>query len=137
MLDAREIRRGIYEQLTGTRAVSDLVAARVYHAIAPESADYPLIIFHRQSGVPRDAFGAPRALDRQMWLVKCVDEQTTSSTAEAAQATIVSAMESGVTVTGAIVHDVRYTSPVDYVEMVNGRQYRHHGALFRLVLSET
>lgn len=136
MLDARAVRSAIYSRLTSTRALTDRVSMRIYHAIAPGDATYPLVIFHRQAGIPSDAFGA-RAFLWQTWMVKCIDAQTTSSVAEAVQATLVDAMEAGLTVAGAVVQDVRYLSDIDYLETVDGREYRHHGALIRIALSET
>lgn len=135
MLTATVVREAIYGALTSSRDLSAVVGNRVYHAVAPENASYPLVIFNRQAGTPQDAFGE-RAFLWQRWMVKCIDAQTSSSLAEAAQAAAIEAMTAGFTVTGGTVQDVRYLADVDYLETANGVQYRHHGALFTVALSE-
>lgn len=133
-LSSKTLRTAIYGKLTATRAITTLISRRVYHAIAPDEAGYPLVIFHKQSGTPVDTFGE-RAWINQVWLVKAVDRASSSTAAEDTQAAIIDTLtDDTLTVAGGTIFDLRYLSDIDYIEVENGVQYRHHGALFRVVV---
>lgn len=135
------VRSAIHSALSGSTAITSRLASSssIYHALAPSGADYPYVIFHKQSGSPTYAFGA-EAMRAEVWLVKCVDRhpantQASSSVAEDVQAAIDAALSlQNLSAPGVSVLDVRRVSDVDYLESQGDVQYRHHGGLFRVTV---
>lgn len=113
----------------------DLVAQRVYHARAPADATFPFVLINKQTGTPTYTFG-DHAWDDQTWLAKCVDRSTSSNTAEDVQAAIDSALtDAPLAITGGTLLYLKRTSDVEYIETIDGVDYRHHGSLFRVVVA--
>lgn len=134
MVSDKAIRQGIYEKLN-VASVTSLLAegsASIRHAVAPPSGQFPFVIFNKQSGTPTRRMGG-NAFDSQIWLVKAVARDTTSSTAEDISKAIDDLLDFGtLTITGATLLFLARESDVDYVETDGDRQYRHHGAYYRL-----
>jgi hypothetical protein len=129
------VRQGLYAKLSGTKAITDLVGNRIYHAQAPSAASYPLIILNKQAGVPTYAMRG-EAFKRETWMVKAVDRNTTSKPAEEIAEAVDAALNEGtITVTGKILADLRRTGDVDYIEDDGDQTYRHHGGLYRITLT--
>lgn len=132
------IRQSLYSTLTGTSAITDLLAtsSSVYHGEAPPEAAYPFIILHKQAGTRTRAQSETTAFWEETWLIKAVDRASTSNTAEAIAAAVEDALaNASLTVTGRVLHDVYPTSDVDYLERDGDVTYRHHGANYRVVTS--
>ena len=132
------VRQALYSKLTGASAVTDLLATStsVYHGQAPEGAAYPFVIFHQQAGTRTRAQGKTTAFVEETWLVKAVDENSTSDTAEAIAEAVEATLANGtLTVTGRTLHDVYPSGDVNYLERDGDRTYRHHGANYRVVTS--
>src|SRR5215207_9433098 len=84
------IRRAIYGKMSGDTTLNNLLGTpatgyskSIYYQEAPAGANYPLVIFNQQSGVPTEAFQNPSAFENDVWLVKGVDRSTSADTAEA------------------------------------------------------
>lgn len=131
-----DLREALYSKLSTTKAITDLVGQRIYHAQAAGTATYPLIIFHKQAGVKTRAFQEPEAFKRTTWLVKAVDRSTSSNLAEQIAEAIDDTLDGGtLTVSGKTLADLHHVGDVDYLEPSGDQQYRHHGANYRVVLT--
>lgn len=129
-----EVRRALYEKLTGTPAVTGLLSApdQVWHQRAPVDALPPFVVFHRQSGTRDWTY---RLHTRpQLWLVKAVDRGGSASQAEAIDAAVEAALnDAALTVTGQSLLVLRRGSDVEFDEPDGGETFHHVGGLYRLV----
>jgi hypothetical protein len=136
-------RRAIYGKLSGDTTLTALLAAaptgysqNIFYQSGPDSAQFPLVILSKQSGVPTQAFHDPTALDTEIWLVKAVDHNSSADPAEAIQARLKTLLNDATLSIGggATLLHLRRESDVDYQEITSGESYIHAGSLFRLVL---
>jgi hypothetical protein len=135
------VRRAIYGRMAGDTTLNALLgtpptgyAKSIYHQEAPAGVGYPLVIFQRQTGRPTEAFGAPSAMENDVWLVKAVDHSTSADTAEAVAARIqVLLNDAALSISGASLLYLRRQSDIEYPEVTDGERYAHAGALYRLV----
>lgn len=140
-MNATATRRAIYGKLAGDTTLNALLGTppagwskSIFYGVAPQNATAPWVIFQRQSGVPREAFGDPSAVETDVWLVKAVDRNTTADTAESIQSRIATLLNDAVlSVSGASLMYLRRQSDVDYPEVVEGVVFRHAGSLYRVV----
>ena len=133
-----ELRKSIYQKLTTTSAVSSKLATptSVFHGQAPPDAAYPFVIINKQSNRRTRAFAKTTAFEAETWLIKAVDRNSTSNRAESISETIGTALINGtLTVSGKTVEDIYPTGDVDYLETEGDQTFRHHGTLFRIVLT--
>lgn len=133
-----ELRKSIYQKLTTTSAVSSKLSTgtAVYHGQAPPDAQYPFVIISKQSNRRTRAFQKTTAFEAETWLIKAVDQNSTSNRAESINEAIGSTLINGtLTVSGKTVEDIYPTGDVDYLETDGDQTYRHHGTLFRIVLT--
>lgn len=138
MVSDKAIRQALYEKLNTASVTSTLAAgsASLRHAVAPSGDAFPFVIFNKQSGVPVKRFGG-NAFDNQIWLVKVVDRNESSSRAEDTAQAIDDLLDFGtLTITGGTALFVARESDVDFVETDGDKQYRHHGANYRLAVME-
>lgn len=134
-------RRGIYGKLAGDTTLNGLLGTppsgyskSIFHQQAPAGAAYPLIVFQKQAGNPTEAFGVPSAFEREIWLVKAIDESASADNAEAAAARITVLLnDASLSISGSTLLYIRRESDVEYPEVTDGVQYRHVGSLFRVV----
>jgi hypothetical protein len=135
------VRRAIYGKLAGDTTLNALLGTpptgyskSIYHQEAPDGANYPFVVFQKQSGTPTEAMGVPSALENDIWLVKAIDRGSSSDTAEAAQARVqVLLNDASLSISGSTLLYLRRQSDVEYPEVDNGVRYSHAGALYRLV----
>lgn len=135
------IRRSIYGKLAGDSTLNALLATppagfskSIYYQLAPQSADFPYIVFQKQSGIPTEAFGTPAAFDKDAWLVKAVDRGTSADVAESIQARVQALLnDASLSISGSELCDLRRFGDVEYSEQMDGVQYKHAGSLFRVV----
>lgn len=136
MVSTKAVRQAIYQKLNVAQVTSLLAngSAGIYHAVAPPTASYPLLIFNKQSGVnDLKVMGGDDARNT-LWLVKGVAKATSSSTAEDIDAAANAVLHFGdLTITGADDLYLARESDVEYVETAGDTQYRHAGGLYRLV----
>jgi hypothetical protein len=118
--------------LLGTPAAG--FAESIYYQQAPDEAQFPFVVFHKQSGIPTETFADPSAIESDVWMVKGVDRNTTADTSEAIQARLQTLLnDAPLTISGSVLLYLRRQSDVDYPETVDGVQYKHAGSLYRLV----
>lgn len=135
------IRRALYGKLAGDSTLIALLGTpangyskSIYYQLAPQSAGFPYVLFQKQAGVPVEAFGAPDAFNRDVWLVKAVDRSASADVAESIQDRVKTLLnDASLTISGAELCDLRRVSDVEYPEQYDGVEYRHAGSLFRLV----
>ena len=133
-----DLRKSIYQKLTTTTAVSNKLATStsVYHGQAPPDAAYPFVIISKQSNRRTRAFAKSTAFEAETWLIKAVDRNSTSNRAESISEAIGAALINGtLSVSGKTVEDIYPTGDVDYLETEGDQTFRHHGTLFRIVLT--
>jgi hypothetical protein len=135
------IRRSLYGKLAGDTTLNAMLGTpaagyskSIYHQQAPAGANYPFVVFQKQSGVPTQAFADPSALDTDVWLVKAIDRNTSADPAEAAAARIITLLnDAALSISGHVLQYLRRDSDVEYPEVVDGVLYQHVGSLFRLI----
>lgn len=136
MVNNKAIRQALYEKLN-TASVTSLLAsgsASLFHAVAPSSGAYPMLIFNKQSGTPTHQFGGSH-FDSQMWLVKGIVKGGSSSVGEDIAKAVADVLDFGtLTISGGTLMHLTRESDMDYAEEQSGETYRHHGSLFRLTL---
>ena len=140
------VRRGIYGKLTsdwgaGSNTLRALLATSapgwskpIYHHIAPDTAEYPFIVFWKESGLPVEAMQDPSAFENDIWVVKCIDDEPSADRAEAVAARVQTLLNDATfTISGAELLYLRRQGDVEYSEEQDGVLYRHAGARYRLV----
>jgi hypothetical protein len=137
------VRRAIYGKLSGDTTLNNLLGTppsgyskSIYHQQAPAGAQFPYIIFSKQSGVPTDTFGTPGALDTDVWLVKAIDRDTKADDAEAASERCRALLnDASLSISGSTLLYLRRESDVEYPEVSEGVTYAHVGSLYRLIVT--
>jgi hypothetical protein len=135
------VRRAIYGKMSGDTTLNNLLATpptgytkSIYHQEAPDGAAYPFVIFNKQVGAPTEAFQKPSAFENDTWLIKGIDRSPSADTAEAIQARLIALLNDGtLSISGGTLLYLRRQSDVEYPEVTDGEQFKHAGALFRLV----
>ena len=132
------VRQALFTKLSATSGVTDAVSTRIYHEQSPPDASYPLVVFSKASGTKTRAFQTPNAFNREVWMVKAVDRNTTSNTVDAIAAAIDAALDGGsISVSGKALADLTHVSDVEYLEQADDQTYRHSGSNFAVVLTAT
>ena len=137
MVSDKAIRQGLYQALNVAAVTGSLAegSASLRHAVAPPTGLFPFVIFNKVSGTPTRRFGG-NAFDSQIWLVKAVARDTSSSAAEDIAKAIDDLLDFGtITVSGATLLFLARESDVDYAETDGDQTYRHHGALYRVAIA--
>lgn len=105
----------------------------IYFRKAPEGAGFPFLIFAKASGVPTDSFGTPGALETDVWMIKGVDRAGSADVVESIQARVKTLLnDATLSISGATLRGLRRISDVEYPETLDGVDYHHAGALYRL-----
>lgn len=136
MVSNKAIRTALYGKLNVASVTGSLGSgsASLVHEVAPPSAVYPIIVFHRQSDVSTLRFGG-NAFDSQVWMVKAIVQGTSSSVAEDVDKAVRDLLDFGtLTITGGTLMHMARISGMDYTETDGDQQYRHVGSLYRLVV---
>lgn len=134
MISTKLVRQALYQKLNVAQLTSVLGSgsASLVHGVAPQSATYPLCVFHKQSAVEVLRFGG-EAFKDQLWLVKGVTRATSASLAEDIDAAVNNLLNFGsLTITGGDLMSMIRESDVEYTETDGDEQYRHCGGLYRL-----
>lgn len=138
MVSQKAVRQAIYTKLNVASVTGSLAngSASLFHSFAPDGP-YPLVIFNEQASTATHAFGGDH-YDSQVWMVKAVAKDSSSSTAEDVDKAIADVLDfQNLNIAGAVHMYLARESAVTYTEVVSGQQYRHHGHLYRLVVEPT
>lgn len=119
--------------LNNDATLAGLVPGGIWNTQPKANTAYPLGIFQFMSGVPHAAVGAYRIWVNMVYLVKVIGETADSATLNAAVARIDALLQrgSGTAADGTIWSCVCETM-IRFPEAIEGRQYRHSGATYRL-----
>ncbi len=121
--------------------VTNLATGGVHHLIAPKGTPRPYIVFSRQApGVLTYAFQNTRIAENDLWLIKAISDEDSSSTKEPQQLNeeILAMAESkiGNTLTltgGSVTWNVERELDIpEFVEMMNDRELYNNGFLLRV-----
>lgn len=135
------VRRALYGKMSGDTTLNNLLGApahgyakNIYYQQAPETANFPFVLFQKQAGTPTETLSDPSALETDVWLVKAVDRNTTADPAEAVQARLKGLLnDATLSISGGTLLYLRRDSDVDYPEVRDGNAYQHAGSLWRLI----
>jgi hypothetical protein len=137
MVNSKAVRQALYQKLN-VSSVTNLLgggSASLVHAVANPQATFPLCVFQEQSARSVLRMGG-NAFDSQLWLVKGVVRATSASVAEDIDKAVRDLLDFGtLTITGGTLLALTRESAVSYSETQGDVQYRHHGSLYRLVVS--
>lgn len=136
MVSNKAVRQALYEKLNTSSVTTPLAtgSASLFHAVAPSSAAYPLVIFNKQAGTPTHQMGGSH-YDSQIWLVKAIVKGGSSSAGEDIAKAIADRLDfASLTISGGETMHLARESDVDYTEVESGETYRHHGSLYRLTV---
>ena len=133
----KAVRQALYQKLNVSNVTTLLAdgSAGIFHRLVPDRtppAQFPLLIFNRQTDSSRWVFGA-NAYDSQVWLVKGVCKGTTPSPAEDVDAAVRSQLDFGsLTISGGVSMVLARISGVSYAETDGDEIFQHVGGLYRL-----
>ena len=139
MVSAKQVRTAIYQKLNVAAITASLAngSASIHHAVAPSDAAYPMLLFNLQAETPTHQFTGAH-FDAQVWMVKAIAKGGSSSTAEDLAKAIADRLDfKGLAITGADDMYLAREGGINYVEVVSGDVYRHHGNLYRLIYQNT
>lgn len=140
--DDAAVARALYGKMAGDVTLNGLLATppsgwgkSIYYQEAPESADYPFVIFQKQAGVPRFSFKSQTFQD-DLWLVKGVDRQPDGDADPVdaiAKRIKVLLTDGSISIAGATAAYFRPDADVNYGEPSGDHRVFHAGATFRLI----
>ncbi|HEV8639448.1 MAG TPA: hypothetical protein VG370_35005 [Chloroflexota bacterium] len=132
MLEPYRADQFIFAALNAPPAVAD---GRIYQGVAPEGAALPFVVFQMLAGTDLAQLGAFRVWANLLYLIKA----TGQGSSFAALAPLADAIDarlhraSGTTADGRVLTCVREEAHT-MVEVTDGRQWRHAGGVFRLLV---
>jgi hypothetical protein len=123
----------IHQTLTADAA---LTGVGVYDTVAPADATFPLIIVAEAGDIAdTNVLPATRVLTTGTWQVRVAVEGMSWAPAAALVQRIDELLQSGTaTLQNGTVLGCSRVAPLKYAEEANGRQYRHLGGLYRVVV---
>jgi len=147
---------GESDGLLGSSVATDLTHS-IYYAYAPDGAEYPYVIFHKQSGTPVYTFKTGPAVgdghaiaDNELWLIKGVAHDTEAHPSAMDAADKIASRIDALFTDGALALPtitatteavtqlyLRRETDIAFSEEEDGETYFHHGALYRLMYSAT
>lgn len=139
-MSAVGVRRAIYGKLAGDTTLTAFLGAAapgftkgIYYQEAPDEANYPYLIFSKQSGTPTYAFDNDPALTDEVWLIKGVDHTEDADKVDGIESRLKALLnDAALSISGVNLLYLRWESDVSYAETADGERYIHAGALFRL-----
>lgn len=134
------VRRAIYGKLAGDNTLTGLLhtpptgfSQSIYYQEAPSTAQYPFVIFQKQSGTPTYSLSA-NAFDNDLWLIKGVDRSTDADPVDAISSRLNALLTDGtLSISGKTQLYLRRELDVEYPETVEDQRFLHAGSLYRLV----
>lgn len=127
----------LHATLTGDATLTGVVAGRVYADLAPPDSELPAVVFSEQA--PTDSIGVDgaRILVQALWLVRVIADTTSwHGTLKTAADRIDTVLHntSGAAAGGVTVGKCVRESSYRLVDTAHGKQYRHLGGIYRLIL---
>jgi hypothetical protein len=140
MVSDTAVRQAIYQKLNVSSVTSLLGSgsASLVHAEAPPTANFPLCMFNKQSGITDHMAMGGTHMNSHLWLVKGVTRAPSASLAEQIDKAAYDLLHFGsLTITGADDLMVSRESDVNYSEIDGDTKYWHVGGLYRLMYQNT
>ena len=133
MLETTRIERWLYDVLSRDPVLSSAVSGRVYAYLAPPEAETPFVVFAFQSGTDTAGIGMARLFVSALYQVKVVGTGWSWTPLQPIADRIDDLLHasSGTTLDGYVLGCMR-EQPVSYVEVSDGKVYRHLGGLYRI-----
>jgi hypothetical protein len=131
---AISVRGAIIEILRADSELVDMLPddEHIYHRTAPQDADAPFVILHKQAGTPEYSFADYH--DSEIYTVKGVDRGGDSLTADALDERIRTLLhDAELDIEGYGTLYCRRESDVDYGEVEEGAIIHHVGAQYRIL----
>lgn len=130
----------VYTVLAGDATVAAACGTRIWADAMPDRTGLPAVVFQHQATVPdTTTFDGNRILTQTLMLARCIDQATSwTGTVRAVADAIDSALHqaAGSTVDGVQVATCIREQPWRLLDVVDGRQYRHMGGLYRITSYE-
>ncbi len=138
---SEKVRQALFGKLNVAAVVGAGKATGVYHRKAPETANLPYVIFHRQAPRPvTRAFQQNVIAEDDWWLIKALTDEDSSASKEPEELAedILEACEAAIgtslTLTGSETWTVERISDMpEYTEPLNDRDIYHYGFFLRVV----
>ncbi len=135
---SEKVRLALYSKMN-VSGVTSLATGGIHHKIAPESANYPFIVFQRVSGIPSYTFGLTLAIEDDVWMVKALADED-SSTTKSPQALCEDILTAVRTALGTSLTITPYTNRglwvdsdmPEIVERLGDREIHQHGIFLRI-----
>lgn len=135
MVSDTAVRQAIYQKLN-TASVTTLLgsgSASLVHGEAPPTAQFPLCVFHKQSGITDMLSMGGAHANNHLWLVKGVVRASSASVAESVDKAAFDLLHFGdLTITGATDTYLSRESDLNFSETVGDQKYWHVGGIYRL-----
>jgi len=131
------LRKAMRARLVADATLKALLAKpdAIYHAFAPEGAQYPYVIFNAQTpDMPLLSMGKKPALIEYLWLVKGVVRGTKADAAEDIDARCTELLnDAPLTIEGkTLLYVLRESGMPPYSEVDSGEPIFHRGGLYRI-----
>lgn len=134
MIETVRVDQWLHDTLTTDPTLTALVAGRVYADLAPLTARWPAVIFNEQAPVDSLGVGGERILTSGLWQVKAITDEPSWQGLGRQAADRVDDLLHGASGTagGVAVGTCHREQTVRFVEVVEGKQFRHLGGLYRI-----
>lgn len=139
MIETVAVDQWLYETLTADVTLSVLCPGGVWADLAPPDSTLPAVVFSDLGGVDTVGVDGVRILTSGMWLVRVIAEATSWQGTLRQAADRIDAVLHNVSghAGGVTVGKCSRESPYKLVDTAHGRQYRHLGGTYRIVLYPT
>ena len=132
-MSASPVRVALYERLKNTAALTSQLSAptAIHYHVAPQSAQFPLVVFGELDGRPEWAFQGA-AFERDVWQVRGVATSATKAD-EIGRQIALTLDDAPLSPAGVAVLYLRRRSRIAYAEQDGATTYWHQGWQFSLV----
>lgn len=138
MIETTRVDEWLLTTLAASASLTALVSTRIYGYVAPQNTTGNMVVYNWMGGSDLVAVGGYRALVNGLWQVKAITRSDSFAQAKAIMDLVDSLIhrKTGSTSDSLVLSCVR-ESPVQYVEVTNGIQYRHLGGLYRILIESS
>lgn len=139
MIETVAVDEWLYQTMSADSTLTALASGGVHADVAPPDSTLPAVVFSDLGGADTVGVDGTRILTSGLWLVRAIAEATSwQGTLRQAADRIDAVLDntSGV-VSGVTVGKCSREAPHKLVDTAHGRQYRHLGGTYRIVLYPT
>jgi hypothetical protein len=134
-VNSKEVRKAIYNKLNVSAVTGSLSqgSASLVHSAASSGKTFPMLVFSRASSTPRARAFTGEQMEDDLWQVKVITKDSSSSVAEDVDYRAGTVLHhQPLNISGGQDLYLARESAIDYTEIIEGQQYRHHGHYYRL-----